>query len=222
MNPMALDLCCGMGGWTDGLLARGFDVVGVDIYRHAKYRGELELSDLMEFDEFRFSGVAVVVASPPCTDYARWDKPEKWFAQGRPVPDDSLVNRCRQIAANLDVPLVLENVRGAQQFLGPAWHHYGPFYLWGDGVPTLLPRCDRRIDKFKNSGWDAASRAKIPFELAATVAGIHAARIAAGEPSSTIRFRPAFSGYTHETRVMRAQKARRLSLASVNLERKRA
>jgi site-specific DNA-cytosine methylase len=24
MRPLALDLCCGMGGWTDGLIAAGF------------------------------------------------------------------------------------------------------------------------------------------------------------------------------------------------------
>lgn len=200
-----------MGGWTDGLLASGFDVVGVDIYRHPKYRGELVVCDLMDFDESRFSAV-LVVASPPCDKFARWDKPACWFAQGRPVPDESLVNRCKQIAANLNAPLVLENVRGAQQFIGPAWHHYGPFYLWGGGVPPLLPRCDRRIDKFKNSGWDAASRAKIPFELAVSVGHFHSAAAGAGEPLHW--FRPAFSGYTHETRVMRAQKERRMKIAA--------
>lgn len=29
--PLALDLCCGLGGWAAGLIAAGFDVVGVDI-----------------------------------------------------------------------------------------------------------------------------------------------------------------------------------------------
>lgn len=202
----ALDLCCGMGGWTDGLLAAGFDVVGVDIYRHAKYRGELEIRDLMQFDESRFRAVVdLVVASPPCDEYARWDKPASWFTQGRPIPDLSLVNRCREIAERLGVPLVLENVRGAQRFIGTAVHHYGPFYLWGDGVPPLLPRCDRRTAKFKNSGWNAASRAKIPFELAYTIAAFHADRIAAGEP---YRIEGRFEGYSHETRVMRAYRQR--------------
>jgi site-specific DNA-cytosine methylase len=211
MRPLALDLCCGMGGWTDGLLTVRFDVVGVNIYRHPKYRCELELCDLMQFDESRFSGVALVVASPPCDEYARWDKPEAWFTQGRPIPNDSLVNRCREIAANLGAPLVLENVRGAQRWIGFAVHHYGPFYLWGDGVPPLLPRCDRRTAKFKNSGWDAASRARIPFGLAAAVADFHAGRIAAGEP---FRVPGQFNGYGHETRVSRSQLKRRLESVS--------
>ena len=32
--PLAIDLFCGLGGWTDGLLAEGYDVVGFDIERH--------------------------------------------------------------------------------------------------------------------------------------------------------------------------------------------
>jgi hypothetical protein len=34
MKPLAIDLFCGLGGWTDGLLAEGWDVIGFDIERH--------------------------------------------------------------------------------------------------------------------------------------------------------------------------------------------
>jgi len=30
-RPLAIDLFCGLGGWTEGLLAEGYDVVGFDI-----------------------------------------------------------------------------------------------------------------------------------------------------------------------------------------------
>ncbi len=28
MKPLAIDLYCGLGGWTDGLLAEGWNVIG--------------------------------------------------------------------------------------------------------------------------------------------------------------------------------------------------
>jgi hypothetical protein len=34
VKPLAIDLYCGLGGWADGLLAEGYDVVGFDIERH--------------------------------------------------------------------------------------------------------------------------------------------------------------------------------------------
>lgn len=34
MAPLAIHLFCGLGGWTEGLLAEGYDVIGFDIERH--------------------------------------------------------------------------------------------------------------------------------------------------------------------------------------------
>lgn len=34
--------------------------------------------------------------------------------------------------------MIVENVRGAQKWVGPARWRYGSFYLWGD-VPALMP-----------------------------------------------------------------------------------
>ena len=41
-------------------------------------------------------------------------------------------------AAGWQIPLVVENVKGAQPWVGKAAWHYGSFYLWGD-VPALMP-----------------------------------------------------------------------------------
>lgn len=41
-------------------------------------------------------------------------------------------------AAGHHIPLVVENVRGAEPWVGPAQWHFGSFYLWGD-VPALMP-----------------------------------------------------------------------------------
>lgn len=34
----------------------------------------------------------------------------------------------------------MENVRPAQKFVGLAQHRCGPFFLWGPGVPPLMPQ----------------------------------------------------------------------------------
>lgn len=41
-------------------------------------------------------------------------------------------------AAGHHIPLVVENVAGAQRWVGRAAWHFGSFYLWGD-VPALMP-----------------------------------------------------------------------------------
>ena len=47
MKPLAVDLCAGLGGWSHGLLAEGWDCIGFDIERHqygeARYPAQLVL-----------------------------------------------------------------------------------------------------------------------------------------------------------------------------------
>src|SRR5437773_740447 len=39
--PLAIDLFCGLGGWAEGFLAEGWDIVGFDIQRHHLRRASL-------------------------------------------------------------------------------------------------------------------------------------------------------------------------------------
>jgi hypothetical protein len=65
-------------------------------------------------------------------------------AKALPPPDNTLFEACFRIqreaseAAGHKVPLVVENVRGAQKWVGRARWNFGSFYLWGD-VPALMP-----------------------------------------------------------------------------------
>jgi site-specific DNA-cytosine methylase len=34
MKPIVIDLFCGLGGWSEGFLAEGWEAVGFDIERH--------------------------------------------------------------------------------------------------------------------------------------------------------------------------------------------
>lgn len=174
----AVDLFCGRGGWTNGLLAYGFHVEGVDIVRFPEYAGAFRLADIGTLDGSEYRGrVDLVVASPPCTAFSRADQPGLF--PNEPPPDMSLVEASFRFARAAGVPLVLENVRGLQKFLGQAVQHYGSFYLWGDGAPCLMPHIPGRAGRpvLKWNHRSPSLRAKIPIELALWVAAYHHNRL---------------------------------------------
>jgi len=65
-------------------------------------------------------------------------------AKALPPPSNELFDACFRIqreaceAAGRHIPLIVENVRGAQKWVGQAAWHFGSYYLWGD-VPVLMP-----------------------------------------------------------------------------------
>jgi hypothetical protein len=159
MTPLAIDLFCGLGGWSDGLLAEGFDVVGFDVERHEygghRYPGLLVLQDVRTLHGSQFKDAALIVASPPCQEYSYMAMPwTRAKAKAAAIRADAtgaalerlnhLFNECFRIqreaceAAGRHVPLVVENVKGAQPWVGRARWSFGSFYLWGD-VPALMP-----------------------------------------------------------------------------------
>ena len=174
-KPLAIDLFCGLGGWTEGLLAEGYEVVGYDIEAHEygeeRYPGTLILQDVLTLNGAQFKDAALIVASPPCQEFSYMAMP--WFRAARiadalrgkgkfPEPytgsrtiaelralfDASFrIQREASAAAGHHIPLVVENVRGAVPWVGRAAWNYGSYYLWGD-VPALMPRFDSRSKGF--------------------------------------------------------------------------
>ncbi len=168
-----LDICCGRGGWTRGFLNRGFEVVGVDLHRHPDYPTGVLLCDILALDGALFRGFDVVVASPPCDVFARLDK--GWIRdKGNIAWAVTLFRRCEEIAREAGAPLILENVRGAQKVVGRAVAHFDSYYLWGDGVPALLPSHTHARWKECRSSSRPDLRAEIPLCLADYVAGCYA------------------------------------------------
>jgi hypothetical protein len=175
VKPLAIDLYCGLGGWTEGLLAEGWEVIGFDIERRP-YSAQLVLQDVLTLHGFQLRNASLIVASPPCQAYSYrampwksakaqvpyilpewWAKAEKdmshfelseWnsWKQQHPIapPDNSLFYACFRIqeeasaAAGRHIPLIVENVKGAQPWVGRAKWHFGSYYLWGD-IPALMP-----------------------------------------------------------------------------------
>ena len=159
MKPLAVDLFCGLGGWTEGLLAEGYDVVGFDIERHVygehRYSAQLVIQDVTTLHGSQFRNAALIVASPPCQAYSYMAMPWKLAKAkaaairadetGKMLADlNRLFDACFRIqaqaslAAGRHIPMVVENVRGAQKWVGRARWNFGSFYLWGD-VPALMP-----------------------------------------------------------------------------------
>jgi hypothetical protein len=138
-------------------------VIGFDIERHdygtGGYPGQLVLQDVLTLHGSQFRKAAVIVASPPCQAYshrgmpwgALWREHNRMDDDGGPPGNyrgkdpifNDLFRACFRIAREAGVPLIVENVKTAQPFVGPAAWHFGSYYLWGD-VPALMPFALRR------------------------------------------------------------------------------
>lgn len=201
-----LDLFCGRFGWGKAFAARGWDVVGIDLVDPSETPERCEFWKL-DILQLKYSGEFVgfeapvawlgqfdfICASSPCEQFSKWGM--RCFNPNPAYPEIgiSLFNHTRALCEASGVPYIMENVRAAQDFVGQAENHCGPFYLWGSAVPPLMPQgiikgMTRRAIGHKDykgqPGWNtknisaglrlrekdaAATAAVIPPELAASV-----------------------------------------------------
>jgi site-specific DNA-cytosine methylase len=70
MRPLAIDLFCGLGGWTRGLALEGWDCIGFDIEQHVygedRYPAQLVIQDVLTLHgrQFRDVGQARIAMIP--------------------------------------------------------------------------------------------------------------------------------------------------------------
>lgn len=164
MKPLCFDLFTGIHGWAEGFLSEGWRVVGFDLYDMCRQVGvpaprgnfQLVLQDILTVHGSQFRHADCIVASPPCQAYSYmampWSRAKReirWQQWERDSPFgnfrlNDLFNACFRIqrqaseAAGRHIPMVVENVKGAQPWVGRAAWHFGSFYLWGD-VPAIMP-----------------------------------------------------------------------------------
>ena len=143
------DLYCGLGGWSSGFISEGYECVGFDIEAHdygsGGYPGELVLRDVRSIHGSELKDATCIVGSSPCQEFSYRAMPWK-RAKSLPPPYLGIelfnaqfrIQREASEAAGRHIPMVVENVRGAQKWVGLARWHYGSFYLWGD-LPALMP-----------------------------------------------------------------------------------
>jgi hypothetical protein len=167
-----------LGGWTEGLLAEGWRVRGYDIEAHEygeeRYPAELMLRNVLEMHGSEIADADLIVASPPCTEYSYmampWSRakqiaralrgedefPEPYRGSRTVEQLNSIFDACFRLqreaseAAGRHIPMIVENVKGAQPWVGRAAWNYGSFYLWGD-LPALMPAA--RSTKNDGGSW---------------------------------------------------------------------
>ena len=108
-----------------------------------------------------------MVASPPCQAFSQAVRHKR--TPERIAGALAVVEACERIAREAGAPLILENVWGLKDYRGWPRGNYGPFCLWGDGVPFLLPQSGR-WDRVKMLHRSPILRAQIPRQLAEAVA----------------------------------------------------
>lgn len=118
-KPLALDLFCGAGGVSAGLVAAGFDVIGVDIEPQPEYPYPFIQADaLKHLDKLNGFLVALargadivtdipdfIWASPPCQRYSQATRKKEEH------PD--LIEPVRKLLKKTGKPYIIENVIGA-------------------------------------------------------------------------------------------------------------
>ena len=160
-KPLVIEGFCGMFGWSAGWLELGGRAIGFDI-EHLAHHGpipdgaELFMQDALTVHGRQFKNADLLLMSPPCTEFSYMAMPWKRAKQIAgalreecPFPDGykgsrtvaeltALFDACFRIqreaceAAGHYIPMVVENVRGAQPWVGKAKANFGSFYLWGD------------------------------------------------------------------------------------------
>lgn len=156
-----LDLFCGLGGWSDGFAAEGFEVLGVEIDRKIArlYKHPVIVADVRTLNGEMFKSFDVIVGSPPCRDFSEFARVygHKWKEPPNPEKGLILVNSFLKFVEKAKPTFwLMENVANLEKFLSlkPKVVTYltkrKKHGFWGDFPPFLVPRTNKVLTYMKN------------------------------------------------------------------------
>ena len=167
----ALDLFCGLGGWSDGLSLEGFDVSGVEILpRIAElYKHPVIVSDVCDLNPNDFKEYDLIVGSPPCRDFTAGSD-AWWKVKKDPMRGLRLIKAFLNLVEVAEPTYwLMENIRGASKYVDVKprgifklsrtmfrcfWGNYPSFLMPLDYAKPLMGEID-------NIGWSTSEEGKL-------------------------------------------------------------
>ena len=167
----ALDLFCGLGGWSDGLALEGFEVQGVEILSRIAdlYKHPVIVSDVCDLDPSEFTGYDLIVGSPPCRDFTAGSD-AWWKITKDPMRGVQLIKAFLNFV-EIAAPTywLMENIGGASKHI--ELEPRGKFKLsrtmfrcfWGNYPSFLMPLDYEKplMGEIDNWGWSTSDIGKL-------------------------------------------------------------
>lgn len=181
----ALDLYCGLGGWSDGLVMEGFEILGVEINPEIAelYNHPVIVADVRDLDGKDFQGYDLIVGSPPCRDFTQLPNHAmrsdvgywSWKEPKNPERGMTMINALLRIVEEAKPRYwLMENVVGLTEYLDMKPRQITRLTrgkrraFWGNYPTFLVPRdYTHFMHHQKYSGkYRAWERARIPIPVA--------------------------------------------------------
>jgi hypothetical protein len=188
-----LDLFCGLGGWSKGFHAEGYECIGVDIV-DVGYPYKIIIKDLSKIDDefieqLKKENFDIIVSSPPCRDVTAFARcyGKRWKNPPNPENFVKLFNSAMKIIEALKPKYwLIENVKGSEQYIDIKPKFIGNFQrgkkhcLWG-WFPDFIFTPKDKILTYRDGSFPEPIKehhnklqswlnAEIPFEVSNSLA----------------------------------------------------
>lgn len=127
MRLLMIDLFSGLGGASQAMVKKGWEVITVDINSEFNPTICCDVRNFLVYWDGRSPDL--LWASPPCDEFSKSQKP--WYGFPTPSRESLELVFCVLEIVRVIKPRfwILENVIGMQKWFGKAPFHCGAFYL---------------------------------------------------------------------------------------------